>query len=331
MHGSLCLASGSCQCAYGLYGQFCQNLWTTGNEEAFAAFRWTFFALFAVLLILCVLATIEFWARKVVKFPYISQEQGGLLFAALAAVCALLYLGIDPYRLEAARANVLTTGYRIGIGILANVTLSSICNGWVMIMLIWFRIRSPFLRVSSRQKIWLRVLWSLVIATFAVAILFGALLPLIGTTVSRGLLFRTRFFLFFFSCFKADIVFYIYLGAVAVVIGVVTLVSATLTYRQLSVFSNRHKDRLVRLSLHMVAYGVAIIMAIIILVVVAVAPLNSSFLGFYLGRCWVAFSVQFMCNSLIPLLLKFRKWKSTSFSLWYLWVFVSLHPRLLDR
>ncbi len=62
----------------------------------------------------------------------------------------------------------------------------------------------------------------------------------------------------------------------------------------------------------MAVCGTTIILAIVILVVVAAAPLNGSFLGFYIGRCWVAFGVQFLSNGMILVLLRYRDWKKES-------------------
>jgi uncharacterized membrane protein YidH (DUF202 family) len=77
------------------------------------------------------------------------------------------------------------------------------------------------------------------------------------------------------------------------VIGVVILVSASLTYQQLKRFPMRHADRLKRLTVHMILCSSAIICAIVALIVVSVVPLNSSFTGFYVGRCWFDDNIVF--------------------------------------
>lgn len=305
-NAGLCSASsGACICPFGLYGTFCEGVWIVGYESAFQAWRWTFIALFILLAVLCILLVLEFWYRKVVVRK-VSQEQGGIIFAFFASVFALLYLGIDPFRLQAALRGEITIGLRIGVGIIGNLTLACIANGWSLIMIVWWRIRSPFMGERGRRGV--NLLWILSFGTLLMAVVFGVLLPWLGNT--------------------ADIIFYVYLGVVAVIVGVVIFVSAILTYKQLGRFPERHKGkpsicvdgsnltsltlgRMTRLSMHMVACGTVILLAILILIIIAAAPLNSSFLGFYIGRCWISYSIQFLSTFTIPLLLRYRGWKKS--------------------
>lgn len=180
-HLAICL-SGSCSCPYGTYGRFCESVYVTSeNVASFEAWRWTYFGLFTLLMLLFLAAVVEFWVRKVQRFPRVSQEQGGLFFGALACVFALLYLGIDPYRIYASQTDTVTVALRIGVGLVANLTLSSTANGWNMLMLIWLRIRSPFM--TKGYQVGLVVLSSLVVCTFLVGIVCAVLLPWIGTIV----------------------------------------------------------------------------------------------------------------------------------------------------
>ncbi len=291
MHLSRCNAdSGSCACPYGLAGQYCQLILTDGHEEAFAAWRFTFVALYVLVVILLFCVLIEFWVRKVVVFPRFNREQTGLACAFLAALLELLYVSLDPFRLAAASANAVTAGLRVGSAIIANLSLAFTALGWAVVLLMWLEVRAVTHRAKSRQ-IAIRIFLCVVIITLAMAFLCAGLLvsPIYGT---------------------ADIIFYVFLGVLAAAIGVAVMTSAWLTFFQLSRFKKNHEKRLVRLTIHMIIAGTCFFLAIVaLLVVAALNGVNSTFAAFYGFRCWFAFVIQLFCILMIGVLLRYRKWK----------------------
>ncbi len=84
--------TGSCTCAFGLTGRYCNVSWPATNQVAFDAWRFTFVALNAVLALVFVAAIAEFWVRKVRLFPRMNREQMGLSAAFVATVLLLTYL-----------------------------------------------------------------------------------------------------------------------------------------------------------------------------------------------------------------------------------------------
>lgn len=72
--------SGLCTCPYGLHGPQCELVWVSGHETTFAVFRYTLLALFALTVAACAGLFVEFWARRLVKFPRLNREQVGLVF-----------------------------------------------------------------------------------------------------------------------------------------------------------------------------------------------------------------------------------------------------------
>ena len=282
------------------------------SQIAFDAFRFTFVALYALLVLVFAGAVVEFWGRKVRSFPRLNREQVGLSMGFVASVLELVFWSWNPFRFVSIAEGALSPAVRVGTNMVSNLALSCTGIGWVMVLVMWVHVRSPLMGQRGRwEGIMLRIFVLLVCTTLAMGAVCAGLTLVIYST--------------------ADSIFFVYLGTlgetyvcrlfgfrlltrsrVAFLIGVVILTSASLTYRQLTKFRARHEAQLTRLAVHMIVTGTVILLVIVVLLVLTLLPSANASFGAFLGfRCWFTASVHYAAVAVIWFVLRFRRWKES--------------------
>jgi hypothetical protein len=208
-------ATGACTCTFGLTGQYCSVLWSSTNQAAFDAWRFTFVALNAVLVLVFAAAVVEFWVRRVRSFPWMNREQVGLSAAFVAVALSMTYHAWDPFRAVSISSGTLTAAQRVGSPLVANVSLSFTAIAWVVVLVMWVHVRAPLMgKRAPWEVILLRVFVGLVLVTFVMACVCSGLVLVIYSTAEAiyyaylgvlgsffSLLFSSYFYFYFASVY----------------------------------------------------------------------------------------------------------------------------------